>query len=71
MDKWKPLELKQMELGGNKNAMFYYEKQGMIEDGKPNHKAPQLAKYKMELKRRAQEELDVCMGLEKKKNLED
>jgi hypothetical protein len=35
-----------MELGGNKNALQYYEKNGMIQDGKPNHKAPQLAKYK-------------------------
>jgi len=35
-----------MEIGGNKNAMAYYEKHGMIVDGTPNHKAPQLAKYK-------------------------
>ena len=41
MDKWKPKELKCMELGGNKTAMAYYEKNGMIQtDGKPNHKAP-------------------------------
>jgi hypothetical protein len=29
-----------MELGGNKNAAIYFEKNGMIADGKPNHKAP-------------------------------
>ena len=29
-----------MELGGNKNAMAYYEKNGMIKDGMPDHKAP-------------------------------
>ena len=46
MDRWKPKELKCMEIGGNKNAMTYYEKNGMIQDGNPNHKAPQLAKYK-------------------------
>ena len=40
MDRWKPKELKQMELGGNKNAMAYYEKNGMMKDGKPDHKAP-------------------------------
>jgi len=40
MDRWKHKELKQMELGGNKNAMIYYEKNGMHQDGIPNHKAP-------------------------------
>ncbi len=40
MDRWKPHEIKQMELGGNKLAMAYYEKNGMMADGKPNHKAP-------------------------------
>jgi hypothetical protein len=35
-----------MELGGNKNAAIFYEKNGMMKDGKPDHKAPQLAKYK-------------------------
>ena len=38
-----------MELGGNKNAQAFYEKNGMYQDGKPNHKAPQLAKYKADL----------------------
>jgi len=43
-----------MELGGNKNAMAYYEKNGMVQDGTPNHKAPQLAKYKQDLLRRVE-----------------
>lgn len=46
MDRWKPKEIKQMELGGNKNAQIYFEKNGMYVDGKPNHKATQLTKYK-------------------------
>ena len=55
MDKWKAKELKCLELGGNKNALAYYEKNGMIAaDGKPNHQAPQLAKYKLELAKRAE-----------------
>lgn len=37
MDKWKAKEVKQMELGGNKNALMYYEKNGMFNAGKPNH----------------------------------
>jgi hypothetical protein len=40
MDRWKAKELKCMELGGNKNAAIYFEKNGMYSDGKPNHKAP-------------------------------
>jgi hypothetical protein len=38
-----------MELGGNKNASIYFEKNGMFVDNKPNHKAPALAKYKQDL----------------------
>lgn len=38
-----------MQFGGNKNAQVYFEKNGMYVDGKPNHKAPQLAKYKQDL----------------------
>jgi hypothetical protein len=30
MDRWKIKELKRMEFGGNKNAMEYYEANGMI-----------------------------------------
>ena len=41
MDRWKAKELKSMELGGNKLASTYYEKNGMNQaDGTPNHKAP-------------------------------
>jgi len=29
MDKWKLKECKQMELGGNKNAAAFFEKNGM------------------------------------------
>jgi hypothetical protein len=58
MDKWKMKEVKCMELGGNKNAAIYYEKNGMMNDGKPNHKAPQLAKYKQELVKK----VDMAIG---------
>ncbi len=40
MDRWKPKEMKCMELGGNKNAHIYYEKSSMMDNGKPNHKDP-------------------------------
>ena len=40
MDTWKVIEVKKMELGGNKAAQIYYEKNGMMQDGKPNHFAP-------------------------------
>jgi hypothetical protein len=53
MDRWKKKEIKCMELGGNKNASIYYEKNGMIVDGKPNHKAAALTKYKQDLSRKA------------------
>ena len=48
-----------MELGGNKNAMIYYEKNGMIVDGKPNHKAAALTKYKQDLSRKAEQALGL------------
>ena len=54
MDRWKKKEIKQMELGGNKNAQIYYEKSGMMVDGKPNHKAAALTKYKSDLARKAE-----------------
>jgi hypothetical protein len=54
MDRWKKKEIKQMELGGNKNAQIYYEKNGMMTDGKPNHKAAALSKYKQDLARKAE-----------------
>ena len=50
MDKWKRTELKQMELGGNKLAKEYYNKNGMMVDGKPDHKNPALGKYKIGIK---------------------
>ena len=37
MDRWKAIELKGMELGGNKNARAFYDENGMIKDGKPDH----------------------------------
>lgn len=44
-----------MELGGNKAASAYYEKNGMVKpDGKPNHEAPALSKYKMDLAKKAE-----------------
>jgi hypothetical protein len=61
MDRWKPKELKCMELGGNKNAAAYYEKNGMYVDGKPNHKATQLAKYKLDLSKKAEQALGVTL----------
>ena len=53
MDSWKPLDLKRMEVGGNKLAKAYYEKNGMISNGKVDHHAAALAKYKMDLTKRA------------------
>lgn len=49
MDKWKIKELKRMELGGNKRAQIFYEQNGMIKDGKPDHEASSHSRYKMEL----------------------
>lgn len=46
-----------MELGGNKNAEAYYSKNQMYQDGRPNHKAPQLAKYKQDLLKKVEIEL--------------
>ena len=57
MDRWKLKELKQMELGGNKNAHIFFEKNGMYVDGKPNHKAAQLAKYKSDLLKKVEIEI--------------
>lgn len=58
MDRWKAKELKSMELGGNKLAAAYYEKNGMMQaDGTPNHKAPQLSKYKQDLAKKAEMEI--------------
>lgn len=55
MDRWKAKELKCMEVGGNKLAQQYFERNGMMQaDGTPNYKAPQLAKYKQDLVRKAE-----------------
>lgn len=53
MDRWKLKELIQMELGGNKNALEYYQQNDMIRDGKPDHEAAPHARYKLELASKA------------------
>lgn len=60
LDRWKAKELKQMELGGNKAARVFYEKNGMIVQGQPpDHKNPALTRYKNELKNKAEKSLGV------------
>jgi len=54
MDRWKRLELKNMELGGNKNARAYYEQNGMIKDGKPDHESAPHARWKQELRAKSE-----------------
>ena len=54
MDRWKRKELKQMELGGNKNASAFYEENGMTKDGKPDHEHPLHSRWKMELAAKAE-----------------
>jgi len=54
MDRWKTKELKQMELGGNKNAKAFYEENFMYKDGKPDHEAPLHSRYKLELAAKAE-----------------
>lgn len=49
MDRWKMKEIKMMELGGNKRALDYYTKNGMMTGGKADHKSPALAAYKQTL----------------------
>ena len=44
-----------MELGGNKAAKAFYEKNGMLPQGwMPDHKNPALTRYKNELKIKAE-----------------
>mmetsp|Transcript_47925 Transcript_47925/g.63429 ORF Transcript_47925/g.63429 Transcript_47925/m.63429 type:complete len:96 (-) Transcript_47925:848-1135(-) len=66
MDRWKTKELKQMELGGNKNAKAFYEENFMYKDGKPDHEAPLHSRYKLELAAKAEaairEEIQARMG---------
>lgn len=60
MDRWKNHELKQMELGGNKLAKAFYEKNGMLpQGGQPDHKNPALARYKNELKIKAAKAIGI------------
>lgn len=54
MDRWKRKELKQMELGGNKNVGAFYEENGMYKEGKPDHEAPMHSRQKMELSAQAE-----------------
>jgi len=54
MDRWKRKELKQMELGGNKNAAIFYEENMMFKEGRPDHEASQHSRYKMELAAKAE-----------------
>ena len=42
-----------MELGGNKNARAYYDQNGMIKDGKPDHESAPHARWKQELAARS------------------
>ena len=42
MDRWKRKELKQMELGGNKNAAIFYEENMMFKEGRPDTRANKL-----------------------------
>ena len=50
-----------MELGGNKAAKAFYEKNGMLPTGSmPDHKNPALSRYKNQLKINAQK----AIGLE-------
>ena len=59
MDRWRARELKQLELGGNRAAKAYYEKNGMLPPGQPpDHKNAALAGYKNELKLKAEKVLE-------------
>jgi hypothetical protein len=49
-----------MELGGNKNAKAFYEKNGMLPVRlTPDHKNPALTRYKNELKSKAEKLLGM------------
>ncbi len=44
-----------MELGGNKLAREFYNKNGMLKQGEPpDHKNPALSKYKSDLKMKSE-----------------
>lgn len=57
MDRWKLKELYQMELGGNKNAMEYYQQHDMMKDGKPDHEAAPHARWKHDLASQAESKM--------------
>ena len=64
MDRWKARELKQMEFGGNKLAREFYEENGMMQDGKPDHMNPSLQRYKNNLR------LKACQAVGEKAEVE-
>ena len=52
-----------MELGGNKPAKAFYEKNGMLPAGQaPDHLNPALSRYKNDLKLRAENALGVVQS---------
>lgn len=60
MDRWKARELKQLELGGNKSAKAFYEKNGMLPQGQPpDHKNPTLTRYKNDLKLKSEKAVGI------------
>jgi len=63
MDRWKLKELYAMELGGNKNALEYYQQHDMIQDGKMNHEASAHARQKLDLAQK-------CSDLMKANNIQ-
>ena len=48
-----------MELGGNGRAKEFYKKNGMMVDGKPDHKNPAGGKYKTGIKNEAAKQCGV------------
>ena len=64
MDKWKRKELKNMELGGNKRAGQFYEDNGMMKEGKPDHEHALHSRYKMELAAESESAIKSELGLQ-------
>lgn len=62
MDKWKRKDLKQLEFGGNKKAREFYDKNGTYENGKPNHKAPEVNKWRADLAKEAEKSLNMSFS---------
>lgn len=75
MDRWKRKELKQMELGGNKNAQLFYEENGMYKDGRPDHEAPLHSRQKAELSAKAEAtirlEIEESLALRERSSAEN